>query len=110
MTWEDDRQEWFRERGRERKREFRIMLDGYKMGKGCVDCGYNAHPVALDFDHRDPKEKKYNVSQMVGRSDEALFDEMAKCDIRCANCHRVRTAREGHHGHNKRQRDGLFPE
>ena len=61
----------------------------------CVDCG-EADLVVLDFDHRDPTAKINTVSQMVrnGVSLDLLRREIAKCDVRCANCHRRRTAKQ----------------
>ena len=48
----------------------------------------------MDFDHRDPREKRYTVSRMIGRAGWArIMAEVAKCDIVCANCHRDRTYR-----------------
>ena len=67
----------------------RVFCASYKTDVGCVDCGYNAHPAALDFDHRDGSEKKGNVSRMV--SLDRVKAEIAKCDVRCANCHRIKT-------------------
>lgn len=58
----------------------------------CADCGVRFEPCAMDFDHRDPTTKRYTVTRMVGRaSTEAILVEVAKCDIVCANCHRMRT-------------------
>ena len=49
----------------------------------------------MDFDHRDPSTKLFNL--MTGRamlmSDQKLMAEVAKCDVVCANCHRIRTKR-----------------
>ena len=60
----------------------------------CEDCGARFDPCAMDFDHRDPATKQHTVTRMVGRaSTEAILAEVAKCDIVCANCHRVRTWR-----------------
>jgi len=65
----------------------------YQMEKGCADCGYNAHPAALEFDHTPGTEKKFNIGEEIGnRSREALWEEIAKCDVVCANCHAIRTA------------------
>jgi hypothetical protein len=49
---------------------------------------------AMDFDHRDPGSKRSAVMRMIGRAGTArMLDEVAACDIVCANCHRLRTFR-----------------
>ena len=60
----------------------------------CVDCGETELAV-LDFDHRDPATKSYSVTRMVSLQFglESIFKEIGKCDVRCANCHRRRTAK-----------------
>lgn len=60
-----------------------------KLRRGCIDCGYNKHAAALDFDHVEGS-KRFNISR-VKRSLEALRAEIAKCVVRCSNCHRIRT-------------------
>lgn len=65
-----------------------------KRERGCIDCGYNEHPVALQFDHVGD-DKKGNVSNLI-RSDyswKTILKEIDKCEVRCANCHAVVTAR-----------------
>lgn len=58
----------------------------------CADCGGRYDACAMDFDHRDPAAKRYTVTRMIGRHSTAvILDEVAKCDIVCANCHRLRT-------------------
>jgi hypothetical protein len=58
----------------------------------CMDCGETFPFFVMQFDHRDPREKKYVVSQMVGRAGtETILAEIAKCDIVCTNCHRERS-------------------
>ncbi len=58
----------------------------------CADCGGCFAPCAMDFDHRDPRSKRSAVTRMIGRAGTArILDEVAKCDIVCANCHRLRT-------------------
>jgi hypothetical protein len=60
----------------------------------CADCGGRFPPCAMDFDHRDPMTKTTGVTRMVGRAGETrILAEVAKCDIVCANCHRLRTYR-----------------
>ena len=58
----------------------------------CADCGGRFPPEALDFDHVRGL-KKCSVSRLVntGHSVIVLRNEMALCDVVCANCHRTRT-------------------
>lgn len=66
----------------------------YLLANPCIDCG-ESDLVCLDFDHRDRAQKSFNISSSVrssGVSVENLAVEIAKCDVRCANCHRRRTA------------------
>jgi hypothetical protein len=51
----------------------------------CVDCG-ESDPAVLEFDHLRDKVK--NVAHMMSGSNNTLQKEMAKCAVRCANCHR----------------------
>ena len=58
----------------------------------CSDCGQSFSKEAMDFDHREPSTKKYTVSRMLLRATtEEILIEAAKCDVVCANCHRMRT-------------------
>lgn len=58
----------------------------------CVDCG-ETDPVVLDFDHVDPRDKLFTIGTMLRRqATPAIVREIEKCVVRCANCHRVRTA------------------
>lgn len=57
----------------------------------CADCLGTFPPCAMDFDHvRGVKE--FGVAAGICRvSDQRLLAEIAKCDVVCANCHRIRT-------------------
>jgi transcription elongation factor Elf1 len=72
------------------KQELKKRLKEIKETAGCADCGEKNH-IVLDFDHL--KDKKYNVSRMIhdGFSWAAIKKEIAKCEVVCANCHRIRT-------------------
>ena len=83
---------------KERRKQDR--LHRYKVGKTyidnlkadpCMDCGEKYSPCVMDFDHRDPSTKMYNVSGMAGNSVEGIQEEIDKCDLVCSNCHRKRT-------------------
>ena len=89
----------FREKGR------RYVPDSYNAIKdfvwrhkrfcGCVDCGEN-NPIVLEYDHNGENHKADKVSRMI--VDKIHFDvikgEIRKCVVRCANCHRIKTAKE----------------
>jgi hypothetical protein len=70
-------------------RHRRIIYDALR--GGCIDCGFT-DIRALQFDHVRG-EKLGSISQMVrqGTSDALLRAEIAKCDVRCANCHMIVT-------------------
>lgn len=61
--------------------------------KPCVDCGVRYPQYVMDFDHNDSKDKINDVAYMVARnwSLEKIKKEVAKCEVVCANCHRMRT-------------------
>lgn len=79
-----------RRKNSERVRQ-RALLKEYKEKTPCSDCNLLWPSYVLDFDHVGDN-KSYNVSRMVGTfNDEKLWMEIAKCELVCANCHRVRT-------------------
>lgn len=80
-------------------------IDAIKLARGCIDCGYHAEPVALHFDHRDPKTKLFTIASAPTRNWASIEAEIAKCDVRCANCHAIRSVREGHVGGPRRYED-----
>jgi len=57
----------------------------------CMDCRIVYPYYVMDFDHRDANDKNCNVSQMRSSTKEKLLAEIAKCDLVCANCHRIRS-------------------
>lgn len=69
------------------------LVSEYKLRMGCTDCGYAEHACALDFDHLPEYDKKFTISDELHRSLQQIQEEMAKCEVVCANCHRVRTKR-----------------
>lgn len=70
------------------------MLMEFLEKNPCVECG-ESDPVVLELDHLDPTEKTSNVSDLMNRSRmELLMEELAKCQVMCANCHRKKTAKQ----------------
>lgn len=72
----------------------RIKMYEYLVDKKCVDCGEN-DPLVLDFDHKDKSKKERGVAEMLRKNSwENILKEIEKCEIRCSNCHRRRTAKQ----------------
>jgi L-lysine 2,3-aminomutase len=78
---------------RRRQDKIQWMLD-YFSEHPCVDCG-ETDPVVLEFDHVRG-EKVAAISFMIPRGYPMakILAEVDKCDVRCANCHRRKTAKE----------------
>lgn len=75
----------------EKNGQKRQWVKDYKTDKGCEMCGYKEHPAALQFDHIEPSEKKFNISTFSLLSKERLMKEIKKCRVLCANCHMIHT-------------------
>ena len=75
----------------ESERKIKEIHD-YKVKQGCVDCGYNKNPYALEFDHIPGVKKVFNIGEKIGAySKEKIWAEISKCEVVCANCHAIRT-------------------
>jgi len=78
-------------RNKERKIEIRNFVLSYLKTHPCVDCG-ETDPVVLEFDHLYNKSE--NVNKLMAHSISIVSDEISKCEVRCANCHRRKTAKQ----------------
>jgi hypothetical protein len=89
---------WDRHMARIRKRKKDRLADNrqrilrYLSDHPCVDCG-EPDLIVLEFDHL--RDKRHNISHLVGTGYEwaYILEEIERCDVVCANCHRRRTAR-----------------
>lgn len=75
-----------------RRKELSELLNAYKVERGCTDCGYRLHAEALDFDHLDSKKFGISAARHSLKPMAEIKKEIEKCEVVCANCHRVRTA------------------
>jgi hypothetical protein len=73
----------------------RDLINKIKIDRGCAKCGYNVHPAALDFNHIHGN-KTFGVSQDPKVAMHKLLAEIDKCEVLCANCHRVHTSENRH--------------
>lgn len=93
-----ERRRKYNKRSRVIKRVQRRELINNRKKQPCTDCGRKYHPVCMDFDHRDPTQKArtprgkpWHLSKMAVKCGlNQLIAELGKCDVVCANCHRLR--------------------
>jgi hypothetical protein len=92
-TWYADHRERHGQTSKVRRDEWRASLVRViERAKAvpCADCGERYPSYVMDFDHLHG-DKLANVSSLKTASLERLLGEMHKCDVVCANCHRLRT-------------------
>ena len=62
-----------------------------KSKHSCGKCGVKYPNYVMDYDHIDPSTKRMNISKMMGYSWSVILEEISKCELLCANCHRIKT-------------------
>lgn len=69
--------------------DLRQWINEYKSSLKCEICG-ECHPACIDFHHKDSSKKDFEISKAVakGFTKERVLEEIEKCQILCANCHR----------------------
>lgn len=79
-------------RTRDRRSRIRKYIQEYKQSKICMDCKEDYPYYMLEFDHRPDENKRFNISSgPVTASIDDIVKEISKCDVVCANCHKIRT-------------------
>lgn len=95
LTMEERKRRWKEQetaRRRRRAADNRQYIRELKLAGKCIDCGFSEHPYALEFDHVEGP-KLFDISRLSRKTRATLERELAKCVLRCANCHRMRTAK-----------------
>lgn len=88
----DYQHNWHLKRGLEVKEFIFKYLSLHK----CIDCG-QTNILVLEFDHKDPKQKSFDLGRAHMKKDltiKELVKEIAKCVVRCGNCHKIKTQQE----------------
>lgn len=82
-----------------RRRNEKVLIINRIKDVSCADCGTKYPPCAMDFDHRDKDQKQFGVAReaRTNRGIDRIIKEISKCDIVCANCHRIRTFKRKDH-------------
>ena len=86
----EQNKDYYKDKSLRRARATRQWLREYKSTLVCEKCGQD-HPAALDFHHDDPAEKDINLAYAVmqGWGKDRIMQEVAKCRVLCASCHRI---------------------
>ena len=79
-----------RENSRKRLNEFRELM-GLAKDQPCKDCGIKYPEFVMEFDHLPQFKKEFNISCGAFKNPDQLREEMLKCELVCANCHKIRT-------------------
>jgi hypothetical protein len=79
-----------RARAKRERAANQLRIVEYLLGHPCVDCG-ETNPVVLEFDHLRDKLNAVSRLLVLGHPWERILEEIEKCDVVCANCHRIRT-------------------
>ena len=78
---------------KDRRVRVRTQVFEYLLTHPCIECG-ERDIVVLEFDHRTQTTKRFDVmSATHGHSWKTIEEEIKKCDVICANCHKRRTAK-----------------
>lgn len=83
-------------KSRQKRKDFVLT----KKNSPCTDCHVSYPAFVMDFDHMGIEDKSFNLSQAASQSIEAITKEIAKCELVCSNCHRIRT-------HNRLKNSGV---
>ena len=65
------------------------IIEEHFGGWRCSRCGFWGHPFQMDCHHRNPEDKEYEIARLRGGNTSKLKEELKKCELLCANCHRI---------------------
>jgi hypothetical protein len=83
--------EKFKQRSKISQQKKQAFINELK-NKPCLDCGISYKPWIMQFDHRNPKDKLFNIAERKNcYGFDIIEKETNKCDVVCANCHAERT-------------------
>jgi hypothetical protein len=98
QRYRNNNREKVKEAEKLKRRKKLIWFNNIKSKLQCIKCGFS-HIAALDFHHRVPSEKKFELANIWGKTRKQILEELEKCDVLCANCHRILHYEEKHLGH-----------
>lgn len=79
-------QEYWRNQKRKNNLKKKQYIDDYKKQNCCIKCNEDRYYV-LDFHHKDPSEKSFNLGNATKYGMKTIKNEIKKCILLCRNCH-----------------------
>ncbi len=71
-------------------RRFRAKAAAIKLlGGKCIKCKWTGDQAALQFHHKDSKDKDSEINRVANKSWDSIKKEIQKCILLCANCHMI---------------------
>lgn len=81
--------DYYIEKANKHKNKRREFVRQIKTDRGCQICGFDEHYSALEFHHMGEKEEGIANMLRLGASLDEIEEEIKKCRVLCANCHRI---------------------
>jgi len=78
-------------KNKNKKIELRKLVNCIKSNSKCDRCGISGEdmPESMDFKYKNPNDKKRKISEFISYSKKIILQEIAKCNVFCANCQRI---------------------
>ncbi|MBI4992333.1 MAG: hypothetical protein HZB99_03890 [Candidatus Harrisonbacteria bacterium] len=71
-------------------RRFRAKAAAIRyLGNKCIKCDWSGNQAALQFHHKNPREKEFTIGNVANKSWDSIKSELQKCMLLCANCHMI---------------------
>lgn len=90
--WYNSHKDTHKVSSKKNKRKYTDQLRAYKHNKPCTDCGVPYPYYVMEWDHLPGTTKEANLSRLLQTNSKKRFlEEIKKCELVCANCHKIRT-------------------
>ncbi len=101
--------EWLAKRSEyaSNRRRYKKSQAVQRFGSLCAHCGGNYPDCVFEFHHRNHDEKDVTPAKLFMLKDDTINNELDKCIMLCANCHRIQHLRDEYNAHSKRNLDYL---
>jgi Rieske Fe-S protein len=95
--FQDNKEKIYKRNKEKRVRHKKQAVDYFN--NTCHDCGCTSeYQEIFDFHHKNPEEKEFSIAHIIHYSWAKIENELKKCIMLCANCHRIRHAKENNFG------------